>query len=164
MNIVKTVDPDIFRFMVTNMMAALLQRTHIDMASGETVMTGMSALGDAAMAGAQQLLTKIEGVNVLLVDDGHVVMGALTSFNSLSESITDPLHPAVAEGELVEAAFALALDAPERWTLDELGLPMPTGDDIAQLGRPLMLCRAAALLMVEAARLQRLDDVGATAH
>ena len=155
---IQKIDPDIFRFTVTSLMGALAGRFPVDMKDSSAMQHGVEAMSDMAVLMAQTLLSKTEGAGVLVVHEGHPVLSALTGFSATSAEVGDLMRPELAEGELAQAAEALVTDNPALWFLDEIGLPMPNGDDIAELGRPLLLCKAAGLLLLEAVRIQKVES------
>ena len=155
----RTLDPEVFRFITANLMASLMQRHPIDTSSPEATSDGINALAEMAAAAASRVLTITEGLSVLVVDENHPFMVAFKTFGRLADVTADPLHPAYIEGELVDAAFALARDEPGLWadSLTELDLRMPDGDEIAVMGRARVLCNAAAFLMAEGMRQAKLE-------
>lgn len=156
------IDPDIFRFTVTSLMGALASQFKVNTASSEHMRESVDSMSNMAVLMAQSVLSKTEGAGVLVIGEGHPVLAALTGFSAMNAEIGDLLRPELAEGELGQAAAALVTDNPCLWFLDEIGIPMPGSDDVVELGRPLLLCKAASLLLLEAVRIEQAEAAAAS--
>lgn len=158
---IEQLDKDLFRFTVTHLMGSLIGRFSIDTTTPQSTQRGINSMADMATTMAQAMLSRTEESSVLVLSRDHPVMAAITGFHQLAGEIGELVRPELAEGELHDAAMALVNDNPASWYLDEIGIPMPGEADTTSLGRPLTLCKAAALLLLEAVRVQQAMDADA---